>query len=131
MVKVPPLPVPELGSCTSSGRAWWLSSGRLGTPRESPGHWVPSHCRRCSSKPPPGVDSTASEHPGMAADEDFLQPIELLLPHAFHPTDGQESVVMLGAKAGSTEWLPLPIGSVKDIGGPDEEGIAHLKGASP
>jgi len=63
----------------------------------------------------------------MAADEDFLQPIELLLPHAFHPEDGAESVVMLGARAGSSEWQPLPIGSVKDIGGPDEEGIAHLK----
>ena len=63
----------------------------------------------------------------MAAEENFLQPIELLLPHAFHPTDGHESVVMLGARAGATQWTPLPIGAVKDIGGPDEEGIAHLK----
>ena len=63
----------------------------------------------------------------MAAEEDFLQPIELLLPHAFHPTDGHESVVMLGARAGAIQWTPLPIGAVKDIGGPDEEGIAHLK----
>ena len=38
------------------------SSERLGTPRESPGHWVPSHCRGCSSRV---ADSTASDHPGM------------------------------------------------------------------
>ena len=34
---------------------------------------------------------------------------------------------MLGAKQGATEWSALPIGSVKEIGGPDEEGIAYLK----
>jgi len=64
---------------------------------------------------------------GMSPDEDFLAPVELMLPHAFHPDDGQESVVMLGAKQGATEWSALPIGSVKEIGGPDEEGIAYLK----
>ena len=28
-------------------------SGQLGTPRERPTHWVPSHCPGCSSQPPP------------------------------------------------------------------------------
>ena len=28
--------LPQLGSCTSPGRAWWL--GRLGTPRKRPSH---------------------------------------------------------------------------------------------
>ena len=132
MVELPPLPVPELGSRASCMVAR-LASGRLGTPRgESPAHWVPRPLPRVLEQAASGVaDSTASDHPGMAADEDFLQPIELLLPHAFHPEDGAESVVMLGARAGSSEWQPLPIGSVKDIGGPDEEGIAHLKVASP
>ena len=106
----------------------WAAWHSEGEPRPLGAQPLPQLLEQAASRV---ADSTASDHPGMAADEDFLQPIELLLPHAFHPTDGQESVVMLGARQGATEWLPLPIGSVKDIGGPDEEGIAHLKVASP
>ena len=47
MVKVPPLAVPQLGSCASSGRAWRLYR-RLGTPGKRPALWAPSHCLGCS-----------------------------------------------------------------------------------
>ena len=50
--KIPAVAVPDLGSCTSSGRAWrlwaaWHSQG------ERLGHWAPSHRLGCSSQPPP------------------------------------------------------------------------------
>ena len=48
----PPLAVPQLGSCTSSGRAWRLWAARHSR-GERPAHWAPSHCLGCSSPPPP------------------------------------------------------------------------------
>ena len=52
MVKRPHLPVPELGSCACSGRAWrlWTAQCAQG---ERLGHWAPSHCLGCSRSPPP------------------------------------------------------------------------------
>eukprot|EP00964_Phaeocystis_antarctica_P029778 scaffold16795_cov62-Phaeocystis_antarctica.AAC.5 len=45
---VPLLAGPQLGSCASSGRAWWL--GRACTPQgETPGHRARGHCFGCSS----------------------------------------------------------------------------------
>ena len=43
-----PLAVPQLGSCTSPGRAWRLPCSSA-APRVGPGHWDPSHGLRCSS----------------------------------------------------------------------------------
>ena len=47
--------VPELSSCTSSGRTW--RGARLWAARHSqegrPGYWAPSHRLSCSSWPPP------------------------------------------------------------------------------
>ena len=37
----------ELGSCASSGRAWWLRA-TWDAQGERPGHWVHRHCLRCS-----------------------------------------------------------------------------------
>ena len=47
--KSAPLAVPELGSCTPSGRAWrfWAARDIQG---ERPGHWMPSHWLRCSNQ---------------------------------------------------------------------------------
>ena len=47
-----PLAVLQLGSCASSGRAWWPWVARH-SQGKTPGHWVPNHCLRRSSDPPP------------------------------------------------------------------------------
>ena len=53
MVKAPLLAVPpQLGSCASSGRAWWFWAPRHYQGREA-AHFPPSHCLGCSSEPPP------------------------------------------------------------------------------
>jgi len=51
-VQAPPLAVPELSSCASSGRAWrlWAASGSQG---KRPRHWALRHRLGCSSQPPP------------------------------------------------------------------------------
>ena len=43
---------PQLGSCTSSGRAWQLWAAQP-SQWESPGHWAPSFRLRCSNQPHP------------------------------------------------------------------------------
>ena len=51
VVQVPALPVPQLGSCTSSGRAWWPRAAQHSQGR-GPSQWGPNHGLRCSSEPP-------------------------------------------------------------------------------
>ena len=48
MAKAPPLAVPQLGSCTSSGRACWPRAARHSQGR-GPGQWAPGHRFGCSS----------------------------------------------------------------------------------
>ena len=63
--KVPALAAPQLGSCTSSGRAWWLWAARYFQGDMTPplGHWDPGRCLRCSRDPTPKVaESSTFDH---------------------------------------------------------------------
>ena len=51
MVKVPPWQCPMSAPVPPQGAPG--GSRQLGTPRERPGHWPPSHRLGCSSQPPP------------------------------------------------------------------------------
>ena len=58
-----PLAVPELGSCTSSGRAWRLRAVRR--PGERLSHWAPQSLPRVLELAASTVaDPTAFDHPG-------------------------------------------------------------------
>ena len=64
MVKVPPLAVPRLSSCTSSGRAWWLCAARHSQSEAQPVGTQPAPRRltRAASKV---AHFTAFLHPGI------------------------------------------------------------------
>ena len=61
---MPPLAVPQLGSCASSGRAWWLWAARYSQGEAQPlgPQPRPRGLKRAASKV---ADSTAFDHPGV------------------------------------------------------------------
>ena len=63
----------------------------------------------------------------MAPGEDFLAPVELVMPHCFCSKEGRDCVVMLACKHGESSWRQLPNAAVKEIGEPTDEGFAEMK----
>lgn len=60
---------------------------------------------------PSGAGSALSlvPPPNTASEGRFAQPLTLVMPHAYCPEDGAESVVMLGAAHGSDRWEDLAL----------------------
>ena len=61
----------------------------------------------------------------------FATPLTLSMPHCFSPEDGSESVVLLGAPAGSTRWRTLDALCTKDFTAPFELGETHMRVQAP
>ena len=61
----------------------------------------------------------------------FATPLTLSMPHCFSPEDGSESVVLLGAPAGSTRWRTLDALCTKDFTAPFSLGETHIRVQAP